>query len=214
MQASMSAPHQGFLPTRHSLLHRLKDLGDDVSWKEFFDLYWKLIYAVALKSGLRAPEAEDVVQETVLSVAKTINQYEYDPTVTFKGWLHLLVKRRVADHFRRQARNEPLADDLVREETIEGSVVERTADPAGAVLDAVWEEEWQKNLIEAALEKLKTQIKVKQYQVFYLNAVKGKSPSEVARCLNVNVAYVHLTRHRVQPLFKRAVEQVEKNKRE
>src|SRR5436853_406138 len=106
MQATMTTGNQAFMPTRHSLLNRLKDLGDDASWKEFFDAYWKLIYAVALKSGLRAPEAEDVVQETVISVAKTIDRYHYDPSVTFKGWLHHLVRRRVADHFRQKARRE------------------------------------------------------------------------------------------------------------
>src|SRR5438309_6835555 len=141
MQVSTPAAQQGFLPTRHSLLNRLKDLGDDASWKEFFDTYWKLIYAVALKSGLRAPEAEDVVQETVISVAKTINQYKYNPDVTFKGWLNHLVKRRVADHFRRHANSEPLADDLTPPGSTNNSLVEQTPDPSGQVLDVVWEEE-------------------------------------------------------------------------
>jgi len=185
-------------------------LDDDGSWKEFFDTYWKLIYSVALKSGLREAEAEDVVQETVISVVKSIAQYRYDPGVTFKGWLHMLVGRRVADHFRKQARREPLADDLHDVAACQQSAVENLADATTPLLNTLWEEEWQKNLIEAALEKIKAQISVKQYQVIYLHAVKGQAPREVARCLNVNVAYVHLTRHRVQPLFKRAVEQVER----
>ena len=46
-----------FAPTRHSLLTRLKDWDDDKSWREFFDTYWKLIYSVALKSGLEVCSA-------------------------------------------------------------------------------------------------------------------------------------------------------------
>ncbi len=59
-----------FIPTRQSLLSRLKDWDDRESWKDFFNTYWKLIYGVAIKSGLSDAEAQDVVQEAVISVAK------------------------------------------------------------------------------------------------------------------------------------------------
>jgi len=210
MQAIMTIGYQDLIPTRRSLLGRLKDLGDDASWKEFFDTYWKLIYSVALKSGLRAEQAEDVVQETVISVVKTINSYRYEPSVTFKGWLHHLVRRRVADHFRREGRRELLLDDAIPPESADESLVGQIADPAASVLDAVWEEEWQRNLVEAALERLKPQVSVKQYQVFYLHVIKGQAVREVAGTMNVSSAYVHLTRHRTQPLFKKAIAAVEK----
>ena len=35
------------IPTRASLLDRLKDWQDETSWKVFFDTYWKLIYNAA-----------------------------------------------------------------------------------------------------------------------------------------------------------------------
>src|SRR5262245_37419305 len=49
------------IPTRQSLLVRLKDWDDSTSWKDFFDTYWKLIYGVARKAGLTDAEAQDVV---------------------------------------------------------------------------------------------------------------------------------------------------------
>jgi RNA polymerase sigma factor (sigma-70 family) len=207
----MSPAVQDFIPTRRSLLGRLKDLGDEGSWKDFFDTYWKLIYSVAIKSGLRDAEAQDVVQETIISVARTIDRYRHDPKVTFKGWLHHLVRRRVADHFRKKKRREILLDDSANGDGGGRSLLEQVADPASQVLDVVWEDEWQRNLVEAALEKLKSKVSVKQYQVFYLNVIKGQSVKEVAASLNVGSAYVHLSRHRTQPLFRKAVEQVEKN---
>src|SRR6185503_15772399 len=51
------------LPTRRSLLSRLRDWQDDAGWREFFDTYWRLIYNVARKSGLADAEAQDVVQK-------------------------------------------------------------------------------------------------------------------------------------------------------
>jgi hypothetical protein len=41
-----------FIPTRQSLLSRLKDWNDKESWEAFFDTYWKLIYNAAIKAGL------------------------------------------------------------------------------------------------------------------------------------------------------------------
>ena len=50
------------ISTRYSLLSRMQDLGDQDSWKDFFDTYWRLIYSFAIKSGLTDAEAQDVVQ--------------------------------------------------------------------------------------------------------------------------------------------------------
>ena len=59
-----------FIPTRRSLLTRLKNWDDQESWRVFFDTYWKLIYGVAIEAGLTDTEAQEVVQETVITVAK------------------------------------------------------------------------------------------------------------------------------------------------
>ena len=62
-------PANEFIPTRRSLLSRLKNWNDQASWQDFFDTYWKLIYSVARQSGLHDAEAQDVLQEVLLVVA-------------------------------------------------------------------------------------------------------------------------------------------------
>ena len=57
---------QEFIPTRRTLLSRLKRWSDHDSWQEFFDTYWKLIYCVCLRYGLTHDEAQEIVQETRL----------------------------------------------------------------------------------------------------------------------------------------------------
>src|SRR5437868_385851 len=63
------------IPTRQSLLARLKDVGDQESWREFFDTYWRLIHATALKAGLTQAEAEEVVQEVMIAAAKKMPEF-------------------------------------------------------------------------------------------------------------------------------------------
>src|SRR2546421_7379071 len=92
-----------FIPTRRSLLTRLKQWDDHESWRDFFNTYWKLVYGVAMKSGLSESEAQEVVQETVISVAKKMRDFKYDPAVgSFKGWLLYLTRCRIVDQFRKR----------------------------------------------------------------------------------------------------------------
>src|SRR5256885_472938 len=99
----MTAHSEELIPTRRSLLVRLKDWDDKTSWKDFFDTYWSLIYGVARKSGLSDSEAQDVVQETIISVARKIPEFHYDPAVcSFKTWLMQMTQWRIIDQFRKK----------------------------------------------------------------------------------------------------------------
>ena len=88
MTQTMANDATDFLPTRRTLLSRLKKADDQAGWQEFFDTYWKLIYGVAIKAGLTDAEAQDAVQETVIAVSKHIGRFKYDPAqCSFKTWL-------------------------------------------------------------------------------------------------------------------------------
>src|SRR2546425_2512059 len=107
----MPEPSFDPIPTRHSLLNRLKDWGDQTSWQDFFDTYWQLIYNVAVKAGLSDAEAQEVVQETVIAVARKIGEFKADPARgSFSAWLMQLTRWRIADQWRKkQAATAPTA---------------------------------------------------------------------------------------------------------
>src|SRR5215471_15631884 len=89
--------------TRSSLIRKLQDWDDHGSWQQFFDTYWKLIYAVAIKAGLPDEDARDIVQETILAVAKQLRESGYDNAKSsFKTWLCLITRRRIIDHLRQR----------------------------------------------------------------------------------------------------------------
>jgi RNA polymerase sigma factor (sigma-70 family) len=197
------------LPTRSSLLDRLRDWEDQASWREFFNTYWKFIYSVAIRSGLSDQEAEDVVQETVLSIAKKMPEFIYDPAkCSFKGWLMHVTRLRIIDQLRRRQppfQQSPTGDCDSRKTP----TVERIPDPAGvAQQDAAWDDEWERNLVDAAMERVKLRVKPEHYQIFYLSAVKGLGTREVARMLQVNIGQVYLVRHRLAKDVKREVERL------
>lgn len=207
-----SKPDQEWAPTRHSLVNRLRDLDDNASWQEFFDLYWKLIYGTAIKAGLSDQEAEDVVQETVISVAKKMDSFRYDPAVcSFKGWLLHVTRWRIVDQLRKR---QPFEQNRVISDTSTSgtSLMNRLPGPDGLGLEMIWDEEWQKNLVDVAMERIKQRIKPQNYQIFYLHAVKNYSVLEVARMLGINVARVYLTKHRVAGMIKKEMATIESHR--
>jgi RNA polymerase sigma-70 factor (ECF subfamily) len=90
----MKATVTEYLPTRASLLARLRDVGDQKSWGEFCGLYGPLLLSLARRAGLSETEAEDAVQETFIAVAGRLPEFRYDPKLCwFKRWLRVIAER-------------------------------------------------------------------------------------------------------------------------
>jgi RNA polymerase sigma factor (sigma-70 family) len=219
----MKQPHGTSLETRPSLLHRLKSGDDPQSWQDFYQTYGGLIRFFAEKAGLTADEAEEVVQETAIGVARRLPEFIYDPKVCrFKTWLLNLVRWRIRDQLRRrvgvhasacaspQNSADTLKRELQRDDTASTATVERIPDPAVPEFGAEWDAAWEKNLLAQALERVRDRIDERQFQVFDLNVMKGWPPADVAQTLGISVARVYLTKHRVSALVKKEVQRLEK----
>ncbi len=197
------------IPTRASLINRLKDWQDQVSWQEFFDIYWKLIYGVARKAGLTDAESQDVVQVTMASVAKHMPTFQYDPAIgSFKAWLLIKTRWCIIDQFRKRG---PFAEHRpISSQTNGTGTVERVADPAGQVLDVIWNAEWEKNLLDAAIAKVKRHLDPQKYQIFDFYVNKDWPPEKVAARFSVSVDQVYLIKHRVTETIRAEVTRLEK----
>jgi RNA polymerase sigma factor (sigma-70 family) len=222
-EITMNEPAQDSQATRWSLLARLKNWEDQQSWREFFDTYWRLIYSVAMKAGLTDAEAQDVVQDTVLSVAKKIKEFKCDPAAgSFKAWLLRLTRWRILNQLkkrlpsqtgqtghpaRKSGRGETPAPRSDEDET-RTATIERVADPASLNIDVVWDGEWERNLTEAAKEQVQQRVSAAQFQMFELYVVQGWPVREVARLLGVSAGQVYLAKHRVGRLLKREVKRL------
>src|SRR6266516_696826 len=201
------------LATRRSLVEHLADWGDQLRWQQFFDTYSKLIYSTARQSGLTDAEAQEVVQETVITVAKKIDKLKYDPAIgSFKGWLLQITRWRIADQFRKRewgnAKPPRVGDDRLT------ATIERVPDSRVVDLDAVWEAEWKENLFAAAIARAKKKVDPKQFQIFDCYGRKEWPAQKVADQLRVSIGQVYLARHRVSAVLKKEIKALEKSGRE
>jgi RNA polymerase sigma-70 factor (ECF subfamily) len=206
----MVEPNDELIPTRATLIQRLKDWQDQSSWQDFFDTYWKLIYGVAIKGGLTATEAQDVVQETMIAVARHMPSFKYDPAIgSFKTWLLNMTRWRITDQLRKRG---PFAScHSSSEDTATGtSTVNKVVDPRSRDLDALWDLEWEKNLLDAAMAKVKRRLDPQKYQIFDLYVNKEWAPEKVAATFGISTDQVYLAKHRTMELIREEVKRLEK----
>ncbi len=200
-----------FIPTRASLLSRIKNWSDQESWQTFVDTYWRLIYRTAKHAKLTDQEAQDVVQETLISVMKSMPTFKYDPQQgTFKSWLLQLTSWRIVDQLRKRQKRIRSYEQPGMTTFEEGSeriaALEQIPDAFMGGLEARWEAEWKRVLAEWTIEKIKQKVPRKQFRVFDLYALRMWPVSKVAKTLGVNPDYVYLTKHRVAKLLKKEAE--------
>lgn len=211
MSAASEECEEELIPTRKTLLHRLKNWRDDESWRDFFNTYWKLIYRFALQRGLTHVEAEEVVQDTVLAVAKGIQNFEYDPArCAFKSWLLTVTRSKIANQLARRGRTGKRMESA--EDSRATPLLNRVPDPQGqGQLEKAWEDEWKQNLIDAAIRRVKERVAVEHYQMFDLFVLKGWPARDVAKTLGVTIAHVYVAKHRIAKLIQKQFSQLEKN---
>jgi RNA polymerase sigma-70 factor (ECF subfamily) len=207
------------IQTRPSLLNRLK-VGDDTEgWQEFYRIYGKLVRDFAIRAGLTDTEADEVVQETAIAMARHLPEYRYNPKVCrFKTWLLNQATWRVKDQLKKRKHYAPeklepagaverleSADDTARTATIN-----RVPDPSPPNLDGLFETEWRKSLFAAAVGLVKPKFSLKQFQIFDLVVLKEWPAADVARSLGVTLANVYVTRHRISAALKKETRRLER----
>jgi RNA polymerase sigma factor (sigma-70 family) len=170
---------------------------------------------------------DDAVRTSVsrVRIRRHLPEFHYDPKVCrFKTWLLNQTSWRIKDQLKKRRRGElhgapagrmPAAPagqrPTLQDDTARTATVERVPDAAAVNLDALFEAEWRKNLLAAALERVQAKFSLKQFQIFDLNAIKEWPAGEVAKSLGVSLASVYVTKHRVAAALKKEMAQLERS---
>ena len=192
-----------FIPTRQSLLSRLKNWDDQESWKVFFETYWRLIYNASIRAGLSDAEAQDVVQETIISVSKNIKDFHYEPTRgSFKTWLMQMTSWRIIGQFRKRM---PAQNESAGDPSRQTAIIDQMPNSIISPLEAAWDEEWKEHVLDTAVQRIKDKTDPKLYQAFDLSVRKKWPVSKISKDLKISAARVYFARHCIGRLVKKEV---------
>ncbi len=204
--------------TRKTLIERLDNWSDWSSWDEFYRTYSSFVWHVARKAGLSDHEAHDVVQETFIGVAKNLQKKKFDTSLgSFKSFLLNQARWRILDQFRRRKKQQSREANLYASEETDDrrtAPIDRCADPNGMALEKLWDKEWQDQIMDIALRRVKAVVSPRQFQIFSCYVLKGWSPERVKKELGVNAAQVYLAKHRVGRILKREAEKLREKEEE
>ena len=193
------------LPTRRSLLSHIKNWNDEASWREFTNTYWRLIYNTARRRGLSESDAEDVTQEVLVVVAQRMRDFKYDPARgSFKGWLRTLTANLSVNRHRKRGREVPTVALAARNDTSTDPLA-ALPDPASLEADPRWEEEWEANLLRAALDRVQCQAAAATFQMYDFHVLQGQTVGQTCAALGVSAAKVYLAKLRIGRMLKREV---------
>jgi len=196
---------QDSLPTRATLILRLRNPEDDASWSEFVEIYTPLLFNYCLKRGLSSTDAADVVQDAMRSVSMAMRGFEYDPAKgKFKSWLFTVVRNALRNYFRKQSRHPVTAANTQMVRMIEEV-------PNGQEIDE-WERDYQRKLLNWAMEKVKPEFAERIWSAFVLTAVRSRKIADVAEELSMTGNAVRIAKCRVIKRLREKAESVDAGK--
>lgn len=184
--------------TNLTLLLRLRDRSDSLSWKEFHDRYGELLYRYARGRGAAHADAEDIVQEVELYVFKAMEGFEYDARKgRFRAYLRSAVVHSMGRRARKQAR-QPIAVDPNTFDFVKAK--------SESSADVRWEQEWRYHRLRWALRTVAGEFEETTLQAFHLHALGGMSVEETAGRLGLSKASVYQSKSRVLKRIKSQLE--------
>ncbi len=185
------------VPTRPTLILRIRDPEDQESWEEFVEIYTPLVYGFCLKRGLQSADARDILQTVLQNIFRAIQGFDYDRGKgTFRSWLYTITRREIS-RMLSGAKRRPF---LVESEELD--------DVGGDDCGVDWDLDYRLRLFRWACEKVEGEFARRNWQAFYRTAVMEEDPEVVGEELGLSRAAVYMSRSRVLARLREKVAEV------
>lgn len=170
--------------THSTLLNRLQAGSDSQAWGDFVRRYGALIRAVACKHGLQSADADDVLQDVLIGLSRSMPKFVYDPhQARFRSFLFAVVRREILRRFRQRR--------------VPRAITEMDAISSDHDSDAIWEAEWRQYHLRRAMETIDVEFSARDRRAFAMNVGNNTPASEVARQLELSVDQVYQIKSRI-----------------
>ena len=188
--------------TSATLLARLRQVpADQAAWAQFTERYGRKIFAWCRRWNLQGADAEDLTQDVLLKLAEKMQTFVYDPTKSFRGWLKTVARHAWSDSWssRKAAVAAGGSQALEMLQTVEArdDLVRRL------------EEEFDRELLDEAMARVRTRVLPRTWEAFERTALKGQSGAEVGQALGMKVATVFVARSKVQRMLQEEMQKLE-----
>lgn len=195
-------PDQANDKTSATLIGRLAATpGDSIAWGEFVGRYGPMIRLWCRSRGLQNADVDDVTQSVLMRIADRIRDFEYDANLSFRAWLKTLTHHAWYDFVQKENRNHTRTGASVWPELM---TVEARDDLSGRL-----EREYDAELFEMAVFRVKLRVNDRTWKAFELSAIQQKPGADVAAELGMKVAHVYVAKGEVLKRLKEELSRLE-----
>lgn len=186
--------------TRTSLLVKLQDRENAAAWRDFTELYSPVIRRTAARMGLQTADVENVLQEVLLTVSRSIQPWlDRSDRGSFRNWLRRIAKNKTMDLLSRRG---------TRLEDSPGLMWDALA-ATDSDVSSYWDLEYRRELFARASIKVRESVAEATWQAFWLSTIENRPVADVAKELKVREGMVYLSRCRVTDRIRKLVKQWE-----
>jgi RNA polymerase sigma-70 factor (ECF subfamily) len=190
-------------PTSPTLLGRLsRHPNDQEAWGRFVARYHPRILHWCRAWHLQEADAEDVAQNVLSRLARQMQRFHYDPAKSFRGWLRTLTRHALSEF--QAARERPGRGsgdsqvlEILKEVKAQDDLVVRL------------EEEFDRELLEEAMTRVRMHVEPRTWDAFRLTALEGRSGPEAAAQLGMKVTAALKAKNRVQRALREEIARLE-----
>lgn len=200
--------------TRKTLLQRMQNC-DEISWEEFYRIYWPLVLDIGRKLGLSQDNCGDLMQEIMLDLFNGEPLLRYDPAKgKFRTYFGVLVRHKAAEMLKKSAPFDSVSKTVSGSGEPGSPVDDLPASLTGDNLgesnpfQKLFDEEYRKCLLAAAMNELRNTVEPKTYAIFEMVVLQERPQKEVARCLGINRATIDVYCSRCRKTLRRIVSDI------
>ena len=190
--------------TRASLILRLPDAADARAWDDFVAVYAPLVYRLARRHGLQPADSDDLVQDVLAAVARSVEAWlARDDRGPFRAWLLRIAKNHAMNALTRH-RHRPIG-------TGDSATAQWLTKQASSNGDAAshFDLEYRRELFRWAADQIRADVTDRTWQAFWRSTIEEQPICAVATQLEMSVGSVYIARSRVMARLRELVNNCE-----
>lgn len=181
--------------TNPELLARIKDNSNEAAWREFIQIYRPLVYGFCINHQLQVADANDVTQEVMKAISRSIANFEYDPKKgRFRSWLFTVTRSKFNNFLESRYKHPQGSGDTEMLRFIEDQPAREEAED--------WDKEFKRQTLASAMEAVELEFAPKTWEAFVRTAIHHEPGKDVADELDLSIGAVYIARSRVTTRIK------------
>ncbi|MEM9827028.1 MAG: sigma-70 family RNA polymerase sigma factor [Planctomycetota bacterium] len=178
--------------TRLSLIDELKSDGAEPAWRNFCEIYERLIQHWLRREGLQQADIDDVQQEVMTTLLTEVPKFVHNGRQgAFRCWLRRIVSNRM----RRTWKMKSLEQRRVCGVDL-SLIAEQLSDDASR-MSAAWDQEHNHFVLNGLLKLLAAKFSQTHMRAFRRVSMNGEPAQQVADELGMSLGGLRVAQHRI-----------------